>query len=244
MEASYTKLKSFFACEYSYYLRYIKRVPLKESSASLYGSAIHKTVAIATVGSLPKDDWAKVFKQQWMIETNKSKIDFSGESDFYKKYTRGQTMVTDYYDAFVVGKKPPVMVEYFFGRDNPVRIGNHTLVGIFDQIDEEGNVIDLKTEVKTTQARIDCDLQFTLYAYAYRHLFNKEENSLVLRHLGTMKDVVTYRTKDDFKFLEEEIDNVEKRSKGNTFVRSLDRNCATCYFLGTCLGKEVKQWYN
>jgi ATP-dependent helicase/DNAse subunit B len=67
MEVSYTMLKSFMDCEYSYYLRYIKRIPIVESSASVYGSAIHRTIKQGYENNLDKDDWVKLFKVEWLM---------------------------------------------------------------------------------------------------------------------------------------------------------------------------------
>uniref|UniRef100_A0A6M3L9K2 Putative PD-(D/E)XK nuclease superfamily protein n=1 Tax=viral metagenome TaxID=1070528 RepID=A0A6M3L9K2_9ZZZZ len=238
MEISYTGLHSFMNCEYSYYLRYIARVPIKEGSASVYGTAIHRTIKMGYDNNLPRDEWAKVFRQEWMILTSKRDIVYQSEGEYLKKFKDGAVMVTDYYDKFVKRHKPPQMLEFFFGRDKAVKIGEHTIIGVFDQIDSKNNVIDYKSGVKPTKNKLDFDLQFTIYSYAYRKLFGKEENGLILRHLGTMKDMVTTRTEQDFELLEEEVEKVSKRLKGKLFVRNLDRNCDTCYFMEHCLGKE------
>ena len=150
-------------------------------------------------------------------------------------------MMLDYYDKFVKGKRvKPKMLEFFFGRDKQVKIGDHIVVGVFDQIDTKNKIIDYKTGVKPTQAKFDLDLQFTIYSYAYRQLFGEKESGLVLRHLGTMKDMITTRTEEDFALLEEEVAKVDKRLKGKVFIRNIGRECANCYFIEHCLGKERK----
>ncbi len=238
MDFSYTMLHSFMNCEYSYYLRYIERVPIKEGSPSVYGTAIHRTIKIGYDNNLPRDEWAKVFRQEWMALTSKRDIVFQSEGEFLKKFKDGADMVTGYYDKFVKKHKPPQMIEFFFGKDKPVKIGEHNIIGVFDQVDAKDRVIDYKSGVKPTKNKLDLDLQFTIYSYAYRQLFGKEEGGLVLRHLGTMKDMVTTRTEDDFRLLEEEVDKVAKRLKGKLFIRNLDRGCDSCYFYEHCLGKE------
>jgi len=240
MNISYTMLHSIMTCEYSYYLRYIKRVPIKESSASIYGTAVHRAIKIGYDNKLEREDWAKVFKKEWVTLASSKDILFASENEYLKKFKDGQELLLVYYDKFVKGHKDPLVTEYFFGRDNPVKIGNNTVIGVFDQIDAKNRIIDYKTGVKPTQAKLDLDLQFTLYSYAYRQLFGKEESGLILRHLGTMKDLKTQRCEKDFEVLEEEVNKVEKKLKGKVFVRNLDRNCADCYFLEECLGKERK----
>lgn len=240
MEVSYTLLHSLMECEYSYYLRYILRVPIKEQSASVYGTAVHRAIKIGYDNNLARDDWGKVFKSEWVALTAKKDIIFYNEYEYLKKFKDGEQLLLTYYDMFVKRKKPPQMLEYFFGRDKAVALGNHVVIGVLDQIDAKNNVIDYKTGAKPTQAKLDLDLQFTIYSYAYRQLFGRKENGLILRHLGTMKDMKTTRTEADFELLEEEVDKVERRLKGKIFVRNLGRGCASCYFIEHCLGKERK----
>lgn len=241
MQISYTGLHSLMQCEYSYYLRYIKRVPILESSASVYGTAIHRAIKIGYDNNLARDEWSKVFKSEWVSLTSKKDIVFAYDNEYLKKFKDGQQMLTDYYDTFVKkAKNPPKMLEYFFGRDQAVMIGNHVIIGVIDQVDAKDRVIDYKSGAKPTQAKLDLDLQFTIYSYAFRQLFGREEGGLILRHLGTMKDLKTKRTEDDFELLIEEVDKIEKRLKGKIFVRNLGRECANCYFIEHCLGKERK----
>lgn len=236
---SYTMLHSLMECEYSYYLRYVERVPIRESSASVYGTAIHRAIKIGYDNNLARDDWAKVFKSEWITLASSKDIVFSYDNEYLKKFKDGQQMLIDYYDTFVnKTKNPPEMLEYFFGRDSTVKIGEHETIGVFDQIDTKGRIIDYKSGVKPTQGKLDLDLQFTVYSYAYRQLFGREEGGLILRHLGTMKDMKTTRTEDDFEILKEEVNKISKRLKGKLFVRNLGRNCASCYFIEPCLGKE------
>ncbi len=224
-----------------YYLRYVKKVPIKEGAASVYGTAIHRAIKTAYDSGLTKpDDWANLFKCEWLALTSNRDIVFSSEGEYLKKFRDGQEMLKSYYNKFVKHSSPPIATEYFFGRDNLVQIGGHTIIGVFDQIDADNNVIDYKSGVKPTFSELDFDLQFTIYSYAYRKLFGKPENGLILRHLGTMKDMTTARAEKDFVILEEEIGKVEKRLKSKSFVRNLGRDCAGCFFLGHCLGKERK----
>lgn len=241
MQVSYTMLHSLMNCEYSYYLRYVLRVSVVESAASVYGTAVHRAIKIGYDNNLARDDWAKVFRHEWVALTASKDIVYAADNEYLKKFKAGQQMLLDYYDTFVKGrKKPPKMLEYFFGRDQAVTLGNHIIVGVFDQIDARNTVIDYKSGAKPTQAKLDLDLQFTIYSYAYRQLFGEKEGGLALRHLGTMKDMKTVRTEEDFEVLKEEVDKIERRLKGKIFIRNLDRTCSSCYFLEHCLGKEQK----
>jgi len=241
VEISYTMLSNFMQCEYCYYLRYVKRIPIKEGAASVYGTAVHRAIKIGYDNNLTKaDDWASVFKSEWVTLTSSKDIVYTSEGEYLKKFKQGQELLRKYYNKYVKKHPAPIVTEFFFGRSNPVHIGRHIVIGVLDQIDAAGNVIDYKTGAKPTVLELDLDLQFTLYSYAYRHLFGKEENGLILRHLGTMRDMETKRCDEDFAILESEINKIERKIKTNVFVRNIGRGCARCYFLEECLGKERK----
>ena len=239
MRISYTGLSSLMKCEYSYYLRYVKRVPTKESSASVFGTAIHKTIYTGYTNDLERDDWAKFFANEWISSTAGRDIIYYSANDYMRRLNKGKEMAVDYYDTFVKGRKKPIALEHFFGRDTVVSLGNHSFIGVIDQISAGNKVIDYKSGAKPTKNELEFDLQFTIYSYAYRQMFGKDETGLALRHLGTMKDMPTTRTESDFTMLSDEMDKIEKRLKGKTFIRNLGRDCSRCYFVEHCLGKTV-----
>jgi RecB family exonuclease len=238
---SYTKIKSLMDCPYSYFLRYIKHVKTLESSYSVFGTAVHETIHLGYENQLTKEEWIKIFKQEWINRVADNDVVFNTEGEYLAKFKEGQQLVSDYHDTFVTKKtKPPQSTELSFGKNPVVKIAGHTLVGKIDQITADGKVVDYKDTPKPNQNQLDFDLQFTVYSYAYRYIFGKEEKALILRHLPTMKDMVTNRTKADFDMMENEIGKFEDIIKHGNFVRNLSRNCANCYFLGACLNKERK----
>lgn len=247
MEVSYTMLKTFMDCEYSYFLRYVQRVPISESSASVYGTVVHRTIKDGYLNQLDRDEWIKVFKNDWLATTAIKDIIYYDDNDYLRRLKEGQKVVGKYYDKFVVGKPTPPYIEYFFSRSVGVKLGEHTLIGVFDQVDDEGRVIDYKTGVKPTRNQLDFDLQFTVYSYAYRYLFGKSEKDLVLLHLNTGTEITTSRTQKDFDVLLVEIDKIAKRiNSTNTFIRNINRRCGDCYFLEACLGKSRqtrRRWF-
>ena len=233
-------LHTIMECEYMYYLRYVKRVVLKETSPSLYGTAIHRAIKNGYDGNLAREDWAKAFKREWMSLTSNKDVVLNGEGEYLKKFKDGQQMLLDYYDKFVKRHKPPQSTELFFGRDQGITLGKHVLIGVIDQIDSKDRIIDYKSGAKPTSQRLDMDLQFTIYSYVYRQMFGKPEGALLLRHLGTMKDMSTTREESDYALLLGEVDKIEAKLsvKNPVYVRNLDRGCADCYFIEQCLGKE------
>ena len=235
---SYTMLHTLMHCEYMYYLRYIKRVSLVESSASVYGTALHRTIKMAYENDLSDEDAAAIFRQEWIQLASGKNVVFLHEKDYLNKLTEGQKLITNYHNKFIKGTPSPKKIECFIGRKEGIKLGRYNVIAVFDQITHDDMVVDYKSGVKPTQNQLDLDLQFTIYSYAYRQIYGKEEKGLVLRHLGTMKDLVTVRTEKDFEVLLNEVNKLDSKLKSDVFLRNLDRDCSRCYFLEHCLGKE------
>lgn len=229
-------LKTFMDCQYAYYLRYIKRISITESSASAYGTAIHRTIKLGYENELDRDEWISLFKREWVVETaSKPDLVYFSDNDYANKLKSGTKIITNYFDTFVEDVSHPDRVEFFFSK---IGIGKHFVTGVFDQIDRRNRVIDYKTGTKPRVGELDYDLQFTVYSYAYRQLFGAKEKGLVLLHLPTCTEITTTRTEKDFGVLIGEIDKIEKAIKNDIFVRNLSRSCMTCYFMDKCLGKK------
>jgi ATP-dependent helicase/DNAse subunit B len=242
MEISYSKLDSILSCPYKYYLRYIKKVKSKDSTATLYGTVLHNVVRLGYDNNLEEDDWVMLFKKEWMIQASARPDLFKESDDFGKKLVSGQEIISNYYNRFVVGNPPPKETEMRFSKEDNILVGNHYLVGIIDLIDHDNVVIDLKSGNKPSQNEIDFDLQLTFYSYVYRQLFKKKEKGLAIRHFNTTSDIITTRDKKDYDVLLEEINKVDKIVENGVYHRALGRSCNFCFYSDECLGKVKKPY--
>lgn len=243
LDISYTMLHSFMQCEYMYYLRYVKRIKLAESSASVFGTVVHQTIKEAYDNNMSEDEMAKYFRREWVAMASAKDVVFDHDKEYLAKLQKGKTMVKDYHKKYLSKEQPPKATEIFIARKSGVKLGRHNVIAVFDQISADDYIIDYKTGVKPTKMQLDLDLQFTLYSYVYRQLYGKEEAGLILRHLGTMKDLETTRCNEDFDVLLNEVNKLDDRMSSGVFLRNLDRGCANCYFLEHCLGKErISRW--
>ena len=162
MEFSYTKLSSFLDCPYKFYLRYEKKVELPTSSIALYGSCVHKAIELSYINDLPREEWAKVFKQEWTQNNSYQSVDFYFEGEYLKKLKDGQELMLKYYDTFVKGNKvKPAHIEARFGRKDGICLGDHLLIGIIDQIDTKAVVIDYKTGTPKSRGEVEGKTKFS-----------------------------------------------------------------------------------
>jgi len=223
-----------------YWLRYVQRISLAETSASVYGTAVHRTIKIGYENHLGKDELTKIFKREWISLASARDVVFNSETDYMGRLTNGQEMVAEYYDKYMKKEAAPKAIELFTSRRDGILLGKYPVVAVFDQISADDAIIDYKTGVKPSKMELDLDLQFTLYSYVYRQIYGKPESGLILRHLGTMKDLPTTREEKDFEILLGEVGKVDSEISSGVFTRNLGRDCANCYFLEHCLGKERK----
>jgi CRISPR/Cas system-associated exonuclease Cas4 (RecB family) len=218
-----------------YKYRYILRGRLKENVPMMFGSALHNAIKIGYDYELERPDWLKVFKREWIMSAKKNRDVFSSESEYIDKLKEGQAIIGKYYKGFVEGVKPPIAIESKFRK---IPIGNHTVLGIIDQISGDRAVIDYKTGYRVpSNSEMALDLQFTMYSYAYRHIYQEEESALILRNIRMNKDVYTQRTEKDYKLLESIMNGVSKAINAQLFYRHIGWGCQHCSFYSNCLGK-------
>jgi CRISPR/Cas system-associated exonuclease Cas4 (RecB family) len=244
-QISYTMLSTFFSCEWKYYLRYIEKIPLPNTAAMVYGSVIHDVIKNGYQQELNGEEMGKIFVEKWMRELDIKNVFINGKDNVDKR-REGKEMLLDYYNRYMKDAPAPKVIEKRIGynKDDKLTIGSYPLIVVFDQIDSEDNIIDMKTGAKPQQSEIDLDLQLTLYSYAFRKIYGRTEKGLIIRHLNSMRDFVTTRNDKDFEIITGEIEKVGKKIKSGIFVRSIGRSCDDCNYLEVCLGKEraINKW--
>jgi hypothetical protein len=243
-ELSYTKLSTMMECEYCYYLRYVERVKTPTTSPLVFGSAVHNAIKTGyETNNLDREGWEKLFVHEWKVLTSIEDVNFSYDREYFARLKEGKKILGSYYDEFSSVTPAPLYTELRVTRTDSIKVGSLYLVGSIDQIDHENNIIDYKTGTKPIGFTLDFDLQLTFYSYIYRKLFGEPEKSVMIRHLGTMKDMpASPRTERDFSILEEEIAKFEKKIKSTSFLRNVGRSCAYCSYSNICLGRERERF--
>lgn len=176
---SASRIKMFKTCGKRYELRYIHKLPDTRNVAALIGSAVHKAIELKfTQAAKPN-----VVYQTYIEDAIESIRDLRGSEYLAQNKVTGREMLLainwDLFNPLEVEKQ---FILPFPNKDNPICYIN----GYIDIIDKEGFIVDHKTSIKRpSQDVLLYDIQFLLYFWAYKELYNKEPTNVYWHHLRT-----------------------------------------------------------
>lgn len=241
---SASQIDKFNFCPLAYKYIYVdgaKRVPA--NPYMVYGTAVHQALF---VNNTEKIRTKKDLKTNAVI--NEFDVSFAKEIKSLNCYVddnlcrtlqlEGQNSITHYMQHVAPTIKPlhaeleyEVKLKHF-----PI-----TIKGFIDLIEEDYTIRDYKTagvttKNKWTQRVVDKNKQLTLYAAAFRKLFDKEESRVcidVLPRGGGHTPVYSTRSKGQIVELLSEATDIETLIELGVFMPNL-QNCSQCDFKNTC----------
>jgi hypothetical protein len=241
---SVTQLRTYLECPYKYYLSYEEKLQWeKVPSGVAFGSAVHKAVEglnrALTDGGMDEKAVIALFESQWRTETKREGIEYRNPDESEELMDKGKRLVQLYYQQF--GEMKPQAVERTFRLpildvSTGLFESSRDILGKIDLIADDG-VLELKTSARSiNQREADTSLQLTLYSWAYRMIFGREEKSLrTVALLKTAKSAIqtieTCRTAEDHSRLMELISQVIRAVELRVFYR----NPATRYGCDGCV---------
>ncbi len=210
MRLSATRIKTYLTCPRQFRYIYVDELPRVPTTPLLFGSAMHETLrwlhecrmengVLASIEQATAD-----FGQRWngLLQAQAPVFKPGMTSQDYEAMARQMLAV-----HLKVSRKAPVplLLEFPF----EVAIGEHTLVGIFDRVDEGETglvVMDYKTGSRKPSPRdVEADLQLTIYAFGVQQMFGLPVEKVICHWLRDGIDLVSTRDKDDFTWLADEI---------------------------------------
>lgn len=154
----------------------------------------------------------------------------------------GRSMLRRFFERHK-GKEPPFIREKRFDLD----LFGHDVIVIFDRVDKwpdgRWTITDYKTNKHPPgEFEFPRNVQFTLYSYAARKLFEKElggeEKAMYHYHLRDGRIFETHRSQDDFvyleKLLEDTAEGIDRALKTGNFVPYYSWKCPSCDFVSPC----------
>lgn len=230
MQLSYSKLSTFSQCGFRYKLRYLDRVPVKPKPYLRFGSVLHSVLGKFYLypgeGKPELDYLLSLYQETWPLPNKGQR----------KHYERGPEILKEYYARNIASWRPPLWAECVFN----VPIGEHTLTGVFDRVDELGDrkyeVIDYKAQKAVpTQEEVDADLQLTLYALAFQKITGEIPHLLSVYHLRENRKLTTVRTGENLHWVTSEILRIAGRiSRGKDFQPEEGQSCKWCDYVAYC----------
>ena len=199
---SASQLTLYLQCSLKYRFHYVDQIePKFKSSGLAFGGTIHSTLEWLhrqRIEGKPIaiEDLLRIFHADWFAQ-NMAAIRFSNHDDRESLLKTGEGLLALYLRE--LPQTLPKFVEYPF--EIPlVHPKTHEVLdlevkGVIDLIEEDGMIVDHKTSAKTMDsASINRSLQFTIYSYAYRYLFESPEKGIRIDNLIKTKQPKIERT--------------------------------------------------
>lgn len=226
---SASKIKTFQTCNRQYKYRYVDRVQSEKTQSLALGSAVHKAVEkIYKDRSLARD------RTQVVLACYNEQV-LENELPFDARAMKDAVKMIDLYDF---DRRDPreLELEFTFAFPNQA----HPLAyinGYLDQFYDEG-FLDMKSnKYRPKQFVLDNDLQFILYAWAFKEITGYDPQLKTWLHLRTGEefdaDVVgklDLAQREIEKILEAEVTGIYDKHTGEW--------CGWCPYQEECLGRK------
>jgi CRISPR/Cas system-associated exonuclease Cas4 (RecB family) len=259
MDISIDEIMEYLFCPTRYNLRYRYDIPIEREENVEYKKAIHKTISYLYYSMLGerlpsakqmKDKWASIWTESTTGQQNfKDKLFEDRGSRDPRKTTRTKS------DKYIIEGYEMIHNFYHFNQDDfgipiavdkefRVPVGNINITGKFELIRESIDkstsnrfieIVDFKTgPEEKDQFMIQNDFRLTIMSYAFRNLFNSEEDRLVLNYLKTGSQVYTTRGEKDYSRMKAIIEGVAEGIVNERFYPRQSFMCKSCPFKDAC----------
>jgi hypothetical protein len=193
IQLSASKIKTFQSCPRKYYYEYLHKLPKEKHPAAALGSAVHKTIErVYKEHAEPVSTFLKEFAHE-LVKYNITEFSWGQEA---KLRNDGIKMVGDY----DYSRRIPTQIEVEFRL--PFPNAAHAICSIHGYIDQvyATSFVDLKTNArKPTQDVLDNDIQFILYAWAFKEIYQVYPEQAIWHHLRTQQDLIAdVQGKEDY----------------------------------------------
>lgn len=189
---SYSQLSAMLSCPYRYYLQYVERRGWDFTpSAVSFGSAIHQSIqkfhrTLQNGGIKDRASYSETFMNVFSEDVDTGNVVLKDDDEFDSLMERGEALITQYVDTFSDLKPSEVEMEFRLPLVNSYTGDLHSkdVVGKIDLIADDNRIFELKTGSSAMpQSAVDENLQLILYGWAFKMMYGRAPERLVLVNL-------------------------------------------------------------
>jgi putative RecB family exonuclease len=230
---SYSSINTYETCPAKYRFQYEERLPTASSPALTFGDVLHR--ALFRFHDRPVPVAPSLEELQGFLDDEWSEGGYRdpGEESLYKDHAR--QVLTDYYRENSAQFRIPAALEFRF----TIEVEGVAVSGVIDRMDRIPGggyeIIDYKTGRRLPpQARVDQDLQLSVYYLAAKEIWGIEPEKLTLYFLLPGQRMTTKRTAADADALRRRIATVSERIAAGKFEPRQNPLCDWCDFQARC----------
>jgi putative RecB family exonuclease len=233
MRLSYSSMNTYETCPAKFKFQYEDRVPQGRSAALSFGDSLHRALHLFHNRPVPVapsvDELLEMLEACWVSE---GFVDPSEERTYVD---HGRQVLTQYHRENAGDYRIPAALEFRFTID----VEGVALSGVIDRMDRIPGggyeIVDYKTNRRLPpQARIDQDLQLSIYHMAAREIWGIEPERLTLYYLLPGQRMTTVRTPRDVDELRRRIGVVAERIEAGMFEPRQNPLCDWCEYQALC----------
>ena len=235
---SATAVENYEICPLQFKLEREWRIPRDVPAAMQYGAAIHRVLrtyfdSVRLERTLSEEELIALFQ----ADLGQLVIEDPYQRQLY--HDQGVRQLRDFMAAAKRSHAPKVLhtEEHF-----EVRVGNATVAGRIDRIDDLGDgrvaIVDYKTGKPRAQEDADGSLQLSIYAIAAREKWGYQADRLVFYNLEENSAVTTVRGKVELEAAKAKVQDVASRIEAGQFAPKTGYHCRLCPYRNLCPATE------
>jgi putative RecB family exonuclease len=233
MKLSYSSISTYETCPAKYRFQYEERLPTRPSPALAFGESLHQALFRFHDRPVPVapavEELHEMLDGVWVSEGYAD----GAEESMYRDHAA--QVLSQYHRENAAAYRIPAALEFRF----QIEVEGVTLGGQIDRLDRIPGggyeVIDYKTNRRLPpQARIDSDLQLSVYWLAAREVWGIEPERLTLYYLLPGQRMSTTRTPGHADELRRRIATVAERIAAGRFEPRENPLCTWCEFQSMC----------
>jgi len=263
---SYSQLAAFEKCPLQYKFGFILKVPTRGKAVFSFGKTMHNTLYefLKNINKSASDKSSNTTKAKNLfgeeiaktIKKRKKKEDlFEKLMDLYEKnwldewyesknqkeeyYKKGKDILKEFYKNFE--KDPPkiLKVNNALALELPfnLKIGDHTLYGVIDRIDDRKDgitIVDYKTGQSKDKLDEDAKEQLLIYQIAAQEVLHLRPEKLVYQYLDDGKQASFLGSEMDLENQKTKIIEEAEKIKNSEFEPTPGWQCQYCDFKDIC----------
>jgi len=233
MRLSYSSINTYETCPAKFKFQYEDRVPQAPSPALSFGDSLHRALHLFHDRPVPVPPSLEELHE--MLEISWVSTGFADASEERTYHEHGRQVLANYHREAAPSYRIPAALEFRFS----IEVEGVQLSGVIDRMDRIPGggyeIIDYKTNRRLPpQARIDRDLQLSVYHLAAREVWGIEPERLTLHYLLPGQRMTTTRTAADVDELRRRIATVAERIAAGKFEPRHNPLCDWCEYQPLC----------